>query len=72
MSKKLLLSVIATTLLLANCSQSDASPTSAPTDTLTPTPAATQAPTQTPTSTSTPTATSAELGPLRLAPVHQR
>lgn len=50
MGKKLLLTVIPLTLILANCSQPEASPSSAPSDApkLTPTPAptATPAPTQ--------------------------
>ncbi len=54
MSKKLLLIIIPLTLFLANCSQSDAPPTSAPTDTLTPTPTATPALVQIPTLTGTP------------------
>ncbi len=64
MSKKLHLTVITLTLLLANCSQPDASATSAPTDTPTPTtaPTAIPAPTQTPTSTNTPIPTSTALG----------
>ena len=74
MKKILLLTLIALTLLLANCSQSDASPTSVPTYTLTPTPTATPAPTKTPTSTSTPTPTfaapdnSVQAGMFRLIP----
>jgi len=78
MSKKLHLTVITLTLLLANCSQPDAFVTSAPIDTttMTPTPAPTviPAPTKTPTSTNTPTPISAEpddsaqVGMFRLIP----
>ncbi len=74
MNKKLRLAVITLTLLLANCSQSGASSTSAPTDALKPAPTATPAPTQTPTSTSTPAPTSAapdnliQVGMFRLIP----
>ncbi|MCK5633513.1 MAG: hypothetical protein KAI06_00410 [Anaerolineales bacterium] len=57
MKKKLLISAMALTLLLASCSQSDASPISAPTDTLKPTPTSTPVPTLKPTSTSTPAPT---------------
>ncbi len=55
MKKKLLLTLIALTLSLANCSQSDGSTVSVPTDTSVPTASVTPAPTHPPASTSTQT-----------------